>query len=88
MGTRSLAGGKTEKIVGLLAEKQHILNNRTGDAVDDLKPASGDIYNACKDFLELTNPGNDTKTFMRDTLAPLIKPGMSVYDELKNDIFG
>ena len=25
---------------------------------------------------------------MRDTLAPLIKPGMVVYDELKRDIFG
>ena len=25
---------------------------------------------------------------MRDTLAPLIKPGMVVYDELRHDIFG
>ena len=25
---------------------------------------------------------------MRDTLAPLIKPGMEVYNELKDDIFG
>ena len=28
------------------------------------------------------------KTFMRDTLAPLIKSGMGVYDELRHDIFG
>ena len=25
---------------------------------------------------------------MRATLAPLIKPGMSVYEELRHDIFG
>ena len=80
--------GKTDKADDLLAEKQRILNHRTGDAPDDLKPASGDVYNACKDLLELTNPGNNTKTFMRDTLAPLIKPGTVVYDELKRDIFG
>ena len=84
----ALSVGKTDKIDDLLAEKQRILNHRTGDAPDDLKLASGDIYNACKDLLELTNPGNNTKTFMRDTLAPLIKPGMTVYDELKRDIFG
>lgn len=79
--------GKTDRADDLLAEKQRILNQRTGDAPDDLKPASGDLYNACKSVLELTNPGNNAKTFMRDTLAPLIKPGMAVYDQLKRDIF-
>ena len=59
--------GKTDKADDLLAEKQRILSQRTGDAPDDLKPASGDIYNACKSLLELTNPGNNAKTFMRDT---------------------
>ena len=78
---------KADKADVLLAKKQTILNQRTGDAPDDLKPASGDIYNACKDLLELSNPGNNTKTFMRDTLAPLVKPGMVMYDELKRDIF-
>ena len=81
----ALSAGKTDKVDALLDQKQLILNQRTPD---DLKPASGDIYNACKSILELTNPGNNTKTFMRDTLAPLIKPGMIVYDELKRDIFG
>ena len=79
---------KAEKVDKLLAEKKSILAGRTGDAPDDLKPASGDIYNACKDLLGLTNPGNNAKTFMRDTLAPLIKSGMVVYNELKRDIFG
>ena len=78
---------KTDKISELLEKKRSIKNNQTGDDPDNLKPASGLIYNACKSILQLTNPGNDTRAFMRDTLSPLIKPGMTVYDELKWDIF-
>ena len=80
--------GKPIRLSDLLAEKKRILDNRTGDAPDDLKPASGEIYLACKSVLELTNPGNDAKAFMRDTLAPLIKPAMKVYEDLKQDVFG
>ena len=83
-----LSVGKAEKIDELMAEKKRILDERVGDASDDLKPASGQIYNACKNILGLTNPGNNTKSFMRDTLAPLIEPGMAVYDDPKRDIFG
>ena len=84
----ALSVGNTDKVDELITEKNHILDERTGDATDDLKPASGQIYNTCKTVLQLANPGNYAKTFMRDTLAPLIKPGMTVYDELKRDIFG
>jgi len=38
--------------------------------------------------LDLTHCGNTTEAFMRDTLSPLIKSGMNVYEELKQDIFG
>ena len=86
-GTFALSVGKADKGDELMAEKKRILDQRTGDAPDDLKPASGQIYNACKRVLELANPGNDAKSFMRDTLAPLIEPGMAVYDDLKRDIF-
>ena len=72
----------------LKAEKDRILCERSGDATEDLKPASGQIYNACKSVLQLPNPGNEARTFMRDTLAPLIRPGMTVYDDLRRDIFG
>ena len=71
----------------LIAEKNSILAQRPNDAADDLKPASSEIYLACKRVLNLPNPGNTTKTFMRDTLAPLIKPGMQVYDALRRDVF-
>ena len=84
----ALSAGKADKIDELLAEKNRILDERTGDAPDDLKPASGEIYQACKRILELTNPGNTTKTFMRDTLAPIIKPAMRVYEDLQQDVLG
>ena len=84
----ALSIGNSDKVDELLAEKKRILDERTGDTPDDLKPASGEIYLACKNILGLTNPGNNTKTFMRDTLAPLIKPAMAVYDDLKRDVFG
>ena len=83
----ALSVGKADKVDDLLAERQRIIDRRTTDAPDDLKPASGEIYNVCKSILNLTNPGNNTKTFMRDTLAPFVKIGMVVYDELKRDIF-
>ena len=86
--TLSDSVGKIDKADELLTEKRCILNQRSGDAPDDLNPASGDIYNVCKSILALTNPGNNAKAFMRDTLAPLVKPGMVVYDELRRDIFG
>ena len=80
--------GKAHSAEELLVAKQDILADRSGGGPDDLKPATGEIYNACKTILSLIQPGNDAKTFMRDTLAPLVKPGMNVYAELKRDIFG
>ena len=72
-----------DKTETLLARKESIRAARPDDAPDDLKPASGEIYVACKKVLDLADPGNDAKTFMRYTLAPLVKPGMKVYDELR-----
>ena len=80
--------GEVDKVETLLAQKQSVLATMTDGPQDDLKPASGQFYLACKKTLGLTQCGNDAKTFMRDTLAPLVKSGMKVYDELKRDIFG
>lgn len=80
--------GQGVKAKELIEKKEEIRASITHGAPDDLKPASGQIYNACKDILALTQYGTDTKEFMRDTLAPLINQGMSIYDELKRDIFG
>ena len=79
---------KPEKAEALIEKKNEILLLRTGDAEDDLKPASGKIYNACKEQLSLRHSGNSVKTFMRDTLAPLVSQETNIYRELKSDIFG
>ena len=80
--------GKADKTEELLAEKERIRSARTDDTKDDLKPASGEIYVACKKILNHTQCGNTTEEFMQETLSRLIKPGTKVYDELKRDIFG
>lgn len=82
------AVGEKDKVPTLLAKTKEILASRRGDAPDDLKPASGEIYLACKQILELSDPGNSAKTFMRDTLAPLVRQGTRTYDQLEGDIFG
>ena len=79
--------GKADKAQELLTKKESIRAARTGDAKDDLKPASGEIYVACKRILDLTQCGNTTEEFMQATLAPLVNVGMVVYEELRRDIF-
>jgi hypothetical protein len=57
-----------------------------GNPADDLKSASGPIFNSLKRLLQLTRCGNNKDEFMRDTLAPLITPTMSCYQDLKTCI--
>lgn len=54
-----------------------------GNAPDDLKSAAGEIFVAMRKELKLTRCGNDTASFMRDTLAPLMTTQMSCFTELK-----
>jgi hypothetical protein len=59
-----------------------------GKPMDDWKATKGDIYNACKQILQLTQVGSTADVFLVEQLAPLIKPGMEIYDELRKDVFG
>jgi predicted ATPase len=59
-----------------------------GNPADDMKSASGEAYVAIKKLLGITQGGNNARAFMRDTLAPLLVPGMTAYSEIKDDIFG
>ena len=79
--------GKEDKVNDLLVEKRNILTTGFDEPADDLKPVSGRLYVESKRILSLAQRGNDTRAFMRDTLAPLIEPGMAIYEELKRDIF-
>ena len=79
-----------EKASEVLAAKAAAIKQQVFDRnrpSDDVKLAAGDIRVAMRDILGLTQHGNTTNAFLRDTLAPLITPGMAVYAELKRDIF-
>lgn len=80
--------GQEDQVQILLSEKTRIKNANPSGSPDDLKPVAGEIYLICKQVLSLTQHGNTVAAFMRDTLAPIIRPGMAVYDTLKCDIFG
>lgn len=75
-----------ELLSQLLATKNQLMVGVTPP--DDVKSIAGPLYNAVKSTLGLTKCGNTHEAFARDTLAPLIEPGMSVYAQLKKDIFG
>ena len=65
--------------------KNHAVANSVarGNPADDLKSAAGEIYAELKKLLGLKRCGNTTDAFMRDTLAPLIVPGMTTYVSLQ-----
>ena len=57
-----------------------------GKPANDLKAAAGTIYVGLKQLLDLRQAGSNSDWFMRDTMAPLIVPGMATYDDLEADI--
>lgn len=76
-----------DKIAQILQAKENALSSTDG-AQDDLKRVSGQIFTECRKILGLSQLGNNKAAFARHTLAPLIKPGMGIYDRLERDIFG
>ena len=75
-----------DRLHELFQEKENII--ATIQPCDDLKRASGPLYNACKKVLKLTQCGNTAGAFAREKLAPLVQPNMRVYKTLREDIFG
>lgn len=59
-----------------------------GNDPDDLKKAAGEFYHSVRKELTLSGAGSTWNAFARTTLAPLVRPGMATYDQLKADIFG
>ncbi|CAO4172213.1 ATPase AAA-type core domain-containing protein [Methylorubrum aminovorans] len=82
--------GKPQDAPQVIAAKQQAIASSTtrGNPPDDIKSAAGTIYIETKRILGLTQVGNDKSAFARNSLAPLITPGLGVYSELKRDIFG
>jgi hypothetical protein len=82
--------GQAEKAQEAIAAKMRELgiSIANGNDSDDLKSAAGAIYTDLRRLLTLTRAGSGWNAFARDVLAPLMKPGMIVYESLKQDIFG
>lgn len=78
--------GQQDALVDVLQLKQDAMANVDG-APDDFKPAAGLAYVAIKKRLGLSAVGNTSRAFERETLAPLIQPGMSIYSELRMAVF-
>lgn len=82
--------GKPGEEKNVLADKETAVaaSVARGHAPDDVKSAASDIYTSMKRRLGLTKCGNDTTSFMTETLLPLVRPETAVYKELRMDIFG
>lgn len=82
--------GKVDEYENCIKDKAMALevSKSRGNAADDCKSARGEIYNALKKRLALTKCGNNSDSFIRDTLCSLITPDMNVYKKLEEEIFG
>lgn len=73
-----------------LSKKQEFLAASVArkNAIDDIKKAAPQIFDFIRRDLQLTGCGNDQAAFARECLAPLLTPGLTIYDHLKADVFG
>lgn len=81
--------GKNDLIKTCIDAKKQKINESTekGHANDDIKSASGAIYLELKKILGLTQCGNTTAAFLRDTLTPLVTNETQIYKDLHKEIF-
>lgn len=82
--------GREADAQAALAKKQQFISASIarGNPHDDIKKAADQISGYIRSDLRLTGRGNDQAAFARECLAPLLEPGMAIYDRLKADIFG
>jgi predicted ATPase len=82
--------GHPEKCPDVLAALDKAVSKSVGrgNDHDDMKSAAGEFYVAARQMLALTSAGSTTEAFLADTLAPLLKPGMPAYSQLRSDLFG
>ncbi len=82
--------GKPDKIEEFLTTKDKEIEKVMNDNKIEKKrrPIVQRVQEQAEKILELSYSGDTVNSFMRDILAPLIKSGMKVYDQLHKDIFG
>ncbi|MDD2475674.1 MAG: AAA family ATPase [Dysgonamonadaceae bacterium] len=80
---------KSELIEECLQAKQRAIQDSVnrGNPTDDIKSASGQIFTELKRILSLTQCGNNTSAFLRDTMTPLITDDTIIYKNLESEIF-
>lgn len=81
--------GESGKGTDLIAARDAALQGsiqRDNDG-DDLKSIAGEVFNVARKILTLQQPGSNWDAFARGRLAPLLRPGMKPYDDLRTDIF-
>lgn len=81
--------GCGDAIGDVLEIKRQAIEGAVGRGRDDsdIKAAAPTMIEGFRRRLVLRNAGNLPATFLRDTIAPLITQDMSVYQQLKHDIF-
>lgn len=80
--------GKSDKVSDMLKIKEQKMSESItrGNPIDDVKSAANDICTEGKKLLEIVACGNNGEAIMRDTLAKLITPDMTIYQILENEI--
>ncbi|SDD09232.1 AAA family ATPase [Auraticoccus monumenti] len=76
-----------ETVAGIRNTRMGELAARSKDA-DDVKAASGLMFTDIRRALGISGAGTKAPAFAQRYLAPLIRSGMNVYDELESSIFG
>lgn len=84
------SAGKSDKVSDMLQIKNQKMTDSIarGNPIDDVKSAANDICTEGKKLLGITACGNNGEAIMRDTLAKLITPDMTIYQTLESEIFG
>lgn len=78
----------SDRVKDLLTAKQDALNKFGLKSSDNLKRIVQEVHGAAQRVLKSAYLGNNKDSFMIDELASRIQPGMKVYEELHEDIFG
>lgn len=69
-------------------EMKMLKDNKIKERNHNTKAVVNDLRHWTITSLGVQNAGDNYDSFLEDTLAPLVKPGMKVYRELMTDIFG
>jgi hypothetical protein len=81
---------QTGQAASVVRERDRLLadavQNRGIDP-DDRKSIAGELYTFMRRNLSVTGGGSTWSAFASSSLAPLLRPGMKVYGELKDSIF-